>query len=78
MSIRNRILSSFLLFLALVVIFRANALATRCPAISCDVPTGCVGACYSYINAVPFVMIAIVSIVLPVMLFRLYIKFKYQ
>lgn len=72
MKPRKRILFSVLLFAAMLLVFKADVLLTRCPAISCSPPTGCVGGCYSLLNAWPFISITLLGIVLPPALFRVY------
>jgi hypothetical protein len=70
----KRILSSVILFFALILVFRSSVLETRCPAISCEPPTGCIGGCYSYVNVLIFIAILFVSIILPGPLYKLYAR----
>jgi len=72
MSLKKRILSSVILFVVLLIIFRQDIFITKCPAISCVTPTNCIGGCYSYINAIPLIIIVFAGLVVPAIAYRIY------
>ncbi|MCX6815554.1 MAG: hypothetical protein NT120_01750 [Candidatus Aenigmarchaeota archaeon] len=74
MSLKNRVLSSVVLFFLLLVIFKTSIIEPKCPAISCTAPTGCIGACYSVFNIYWLAVVLVVSLVVPAVIYRTYIK----
>jgi hypothetical protein len=72
MGIKKRVFFSAVIFFILLVAFKNDAISVSCPVISCDAPTGCFGACRSFVNPAPFFALVVIAIILPPVFFSVY------